>query len=99
MPGKGIYAFIASLFGMEAKAETVPISITPSPPPGISGAIQTLLSWLMWLGWIAVAGGFIAGAIHFVLGNTESGKKLLIGAIIGAIMMAFYSALIAGLIS
>ncbi|MEM4546987.1 MAG: hypothetical protein QW328_09565 [Nitrososphaerota archaeon] len=79
-------------------AQQVPITVTPSPPPGISEPIQRLLSWLMWIGWIIVAGAFIVGAIHFVMGDTEKAKKYIIGAIIGAIIMAFYTAIIAGLI-
>jgi uncharacterized membrane protein (DUF106 family) len=79
-------------------AETIPINLTPAPPPGISSAILTLMSWLMWIGWIAVAAGFIAGAIYFVLGYSESARKFLVGAIVGAIIMAFYSSIINALV-
>jgi|YelNatPaOPRAMG01_1025707.scaffolds.fasta_scaffold17183_3 uncharacterized membrane protein (DUF106 family) len=52
----------------------------------------------MWIGWIAVAAGFIAGAIYFVLGYSESARKFLVGAIVGAIIMAFYSSIINALV-
>jgi len=76
----------------------VPITITPSPPPGVGQAVSTILSWLMWGGWIAVAAAFIIGAINFARGDSENGKKYVTGAIIGAIILAFYTAIITGLI-
>ncbi|MEM1643666.1 MAG: hypothetical protein QW369_04710 [Desulfurococcaceae archaeon] len=81
------------------RSQGAPVTVTPSPPPGIAEPIQRLLSWLMWVGWVAIAAAFILGAIHIVMGDGERGKKYLFGAIIGAIIMAFYSAVIAGLIS
>lgn len=82
-----------------AKSQGAPVTVTPSPPPGIAEPIQRLLSWLTWIGWVAVAAAFILGAIYIVMGDSERGKKYLFGAIIGSITMAFYSAIIAGLIS
>jgi hypothetical protein len=52
----------------------------------------------MWIGWIAVAAAFIVGAIHFAMGDSERGKRYVAGAIVGAIIMAFYTAIITGLI-
>jgi len=52
----------------------------------------------MWAGWIAVVAAFIVGAIEFARGDSERGKKYVTGAIIGAIIMAFYTAIITGLI-
>jgi hypothetical protein len=78
---------------------TIPITVTPSPPPGIGQAVSTLLTWLMWLGWIAVVGAFILGGMHLALGDSEKGKKYITGAIIGAIVMAFYTAVLNGLIN
>ncbi|MEM4481630.1 MAG: hypothetical protein QXK88_01495 [Desulfurococcaceae archaeon] len=89
---------LLALAANAAVAQQVPITVVPSPPPGISEPIQRLLSWLAWGGWIAVAAAFILGAINFIVGDSEKGKKYIAGAIIGAIIMAFYSALIAGLI-
>lgn len=77
----------------------IPVTVTPSPPPGVAEPIQRLLSWLMWIGWIVVAAAFIVGAIYIVIGDSERGKKYVFSAIIGAITMAFYSAIISGLIS
>ena len=48
--------------------------------------------------WIAVAAAFIVGAIHFAMGDSEKGKRYVAGAIVGAIIMAFYTAIIAGLV-
>jgi len=73
---------------------TPPITVTPAPPPGVSEAVSRILSWIMWAGWIAVAGAFIVGAIHFAMGDSEKGKKYVAGAII----MAFYTAVITGLV-
>ncbi|MEM1690862.1 MAG: hypothetical protein QXF05_04785 [Thermofilaceae archaeon] len=91
-------AVLLVLLADVAAAQTLPITVTPSPPPGIAQPITRMLSWLMWAGWIAVAAAFIVGAIYFVMGDSEKGKKFVIGAIIGAIIMAFYTAIIAGLI-
>ncbi len=76
----------------------VPITVTPSPPPGVGQAVSTILSWLMWGGWVAVAVAFIVGAINFARGDSEKGQKYVVGAIIGAVVMAFYTAIITGLI-
>jgi hypothetical protein len=76
----------------------VPITVTPSPPPGVGDVVNKLLTWAMYIGWIAVAAAFILGAIEFTRGNSENGKKYVTGAIIGAIILAFYTAIITGLI-
>jgi hypothetical protein len=76
----------------------VPITVTPTPPPGVGQAVSTILSWIMWGGWIAVAAAFILGAIEFARGDSEKGKKYVVGAVIAAIIMAFYTAIITGLI-
>jgi membrane-anchored protein YejM (alkaline phosphatase superfamily) len=78
---------------------TIPITVTPSPPPGIGQAVSTLLTWLMWLGWIVVVAAFILGGMYLALGDSEKGKKYITGAIIGAIVMAFYTAVLNGLIN
>jgi hypothetical protein len=52
----------------------------------------------MWGGWIAVAAAFILGAIEFARGDNEKGKKYVVGAVIAAVIMAFYTAIITGLI-
>jgi len=78
-------------------AQTPPVTVTPSPPPGVGEAVSRILSWVMWGGWIAVAAAFIVGAIYFAMGDSEKGKKYVAGAIIGAIIMAFYTAIITGL--
>jgi hypothetical protein len=52
----------------------------------------------MWGGWIAVAAAFILGAIEFARGDSEKGKKYVVGAVIAAVIMAFYTAIITGLI-
>jgi len=52
----------------------------------------------MWCGWIAVAAAFIIGVIKLRWGDSEKGRKYIVDAIIGAIVMAFYTAIITGLI-
>jgi hypothetical protein len=76
----------------------VPITVTPSPPPGIGDVVNKLLTWAMYIDWIAVAAAFILGAIEFTSGGSEKGKKYITSATIGAIILAFYSAIITGLI-
>ena len=56
----------------------VPITVTPSPPPDVGQAVSTILSWIMWGEWIAVAAAFILGAIEFARGDSKKGKSTLL---------------------
>jgi hypothetical protein len=47
----------------------------------------------MYIGWIAVAAAFILGAIEFARGDSEKGKKYVVGTVIAAVIMAFYRAI------
>ncbi|WP_171770371.1 hypothetical protein [Thermosphaera aggregans] len=76
----------------------VSITVTPSPPPGVGLAVSTVLSRLMWGGWITLVVAFIIGAINFARGGSEKGEEYVAGAIKGAVAMAFYTAVITGLI-
>ena len=78
---------------------TIPITVTPAPPPGVGQAISRLPSWIMWAGWITVVAAFIVGAIEFARWDSERGKKYVTGALIAAIILAFYTAIVTGLIS
>ena len=55
----------------------------PAPPPGVGGAITTLLSWLYWVAWVAVIGAGIFGGFKVATGDSEGGKKYVAGAIVG----------------
>ncbi|MEM3254456.1 MAG: hypothetical protein QW765_05245 [Fervidicoccaceae archaeon] len=90
-----LHFYILSFF---LKLESQVFTVSPEPPPGISEAIMKLLSWLAWIGWVSVAAALIAGGISLVLGYMERGKRLIFGAILGALILAFYSAIISGLI-
>jgi len=89
---------VSTLLAERVVAQSVPVTVSPSPPPGVGEAVSRILSWIMWIGWIAVAAAFIVGAIHFAMGDSEKGKRCVAGAIMGAIIMAFYTAIIAGLV-
>lgn len=69
--------------------QQVPITVTPQAPPGVGGAVSTLLSWLYWIAWVAVIGAGIFGGFKVATGDQESGKKYLGGAILGAIILSF----------
>jgi len=75
-----------------------PITVTLSPPPGVGQVVSTVLSRLMWGGWIILVVAFIIGAINFARGGSGKGQEYVAGAIIGAVAMAFYTAIITGLI-
>ena len=78
---------------------TIPITVTPSPPPGIGKIVSTLLTRLMLIGWIVVVGVFIISGIYLALGDSEKGKKYISGAIIGAIIMILCTAIVNGLLN
>jgi len=48
----------------------------PSPPPGVGQTVSTILSWIMWGGWIAVAAAFILGAIEFARVTVRKAKSM-----------------------
>jgi len=79
--------------------QTIPITVTPTPPPGIGGAVSTLLSWLYWVAWVAVVGAGLFGGFKIATGDYEGGKKYLGGAIAGAVILAFLWAIIGGLLT
>ena len=76
-----------------------PVEIKPEAPPGIGSMVQRLLSWLYWCAWVAVFGSAVYGAIQWVMGDTEKGKRFLGGAIIGAVILAALTVLIPALVS
>jgi len=78
--------------------QQVPVTVTPAPPPGVGGAVTTLLSWLYWVAWVAVIGAGIFGGFKIATGDSEGGKKYVAGAIVGAIILAFLWAIIGGVI-
>ncbi|MEM4847684.1 MAG: hypothetical protein QW794_08015 [Thermosphaera sp.] len=75
------------------------IEIRPEAPPGIGEMVQRLLNWLYWGAWIAVFGAGIYGALQWIMGDSEKGKKFLGGAIIGAVILAALTVLIPALVS
>ena len=75
-----------------------PITVTLSPPPGVGQAVSTVLSRLMWGGWITFVVAFIIGAINFARGGSGKGQGYVAGVIKGAVATAFYTAVITGLI-
>jgi len=62
---------------------TIPITVTPSPPPGIGKIVSTLLTRLILIGWIVIVGAFILGGTYLALTDSEKGKEYITGAIIG----------------
>jgi purine-cytosine permease-like protein len=78
---------------------TIPITIIPSPPPGIGKIVSSLLTRLILIGWIAVVGFFILGGTYLAPGDSEKGKKYVSGAIIGTIIMILSTAIANGLLN
>jgi len=52
----------------------------------------------MWGGWITPVVAFIIGAINFARVGSGKGQEYVAGAIKGAVAMAFYTAVMTGLI-
>jgi hypothetical protein len=78
-------------YGLDALSRLITASVVPI-------AVSTVLSRLMWGGWIALVVAFIIGAINFARRDIEKGQEYVAGAIKGAVAMAFYTAVITGLI-
>ncbi|MFN3268819.1 MAG: hypothetical protein ACK416_06140 [Zestosphaera sp.] len=78
--------------------QTIPVTVTPTPPPGLGEAITRMLSWLYWVAWVAVVGAGLFGGFKIATGDYESGKKYLGGAIAGAAILAFLWVLIGGIL-
>ncbi|MEM4593132.1 MAG: hypothetical protein QW196_07000 [Sulfolobales archaeon] len=76
-----------------------PIEIRPEAPPGIGSMVQRLLNWLYWGAWITIFCAAIYGAVQWVMGDAEKGKRFLGGAIIGAVILAALTVLIPALVS
>jgi len=62
------------------------------------GNLSSLSRGCSIVGWIAVAVAFIVGGINFAGGDSKKGQKYVVGAVIAAVIMAFYTAIITGLI-
>ncbi len=62
----------ASVAGMRWGADLNP---TPVMPPGTEGQINTVLSWVMGIGLVAVLGGLIVGGIRLALNNGGHGTS------------------------
>jgi hypothetical protein len=60
-----------------------PITVTLSPPPGVGLAVSTVLSRLMWSGWITPVIAFIIGAINFARGVARRGRSTLLALLKG----------------
>ncbi|ADV64784.1 hypothetical protein [Desulfurococcus mucosus] len=78
---------------------SIPVTVTPEPPPGIGEAVSRILSWLYWLAWMAVAGAGVYGVLKTVMGDTEEGRRLILGAVAGAVLLAFLWVIISALVS
>lgn len=78
--------------------QTIPVTITPAPPPGIGDAVTTMLSWLYWIAWVAVVGAGLFGGFKIATGDYENGKKYLGSAIVGAVILAFLWAILGGIL-
>jgi len=57
----------------------IPITVTPSPPPGTGKIVSTLLTRLILIGWIVVGRTIILSGIYLALGDSEKGKKYISG--------------------
>jgi len=78
---------------------SIPLTITPEPPPGIDVAVLRILGWLYWAAWVAVAGAGLYGVLMTVMGDGEEGRKYIIGAVVGALLLAFLWSILSALVS
>lgn len=78
---------------------SLPITVTPEPPPGIGEAVSRVLSWLYWLSWVAVLGAGFYGVLKIVTGDSDEGRRLIISAIVGGVLLAFLWLILSALIS
>jgi hypothetical protein len=68
MAGIASRASVARMWGAD-------LNPTPVMPPGTEGQINTVLSWVMGVGLVAVLGGLIVGGIRLALNNGGHGTS------------------------
>ena len=76
----------------------VPTVVRPAPPPGVSQAVSTILSWIWWLAGMAIAGGFAWGAFNWAKGDVETGKRYIMWSLLAFIALAFFYYITSGLL-
>jgi hypothetical protein len=63
-------------------------NIAPQIPDFLKPIVERGLGLLYAIGWVVVIGAGIYGAIEWARGDSEKGRKVLGGVIIGAIILA-----------
>ena len=89
-----LVALLSLVLGALVASAQAPITVTPSPPPGVSQALLTIVGWVYWLAWLAVIAGIIWGALNWARGDSETGKRYILWAVAGAIILIFFNQII-----
>jgi len=67
---------------------TIPVDIKPQVPDFLKPIVERGIGLLYAVGWIAVIGFGIYGAIEWARGDPEKGKRVLGGVVAAAIILA-----------
>ena len=73
---------------VHAQTTTYIPELRPEVPDFLKPIVERGLNLLYGLGWFVVIGMFIYGGVEWARGDAEKGKKIIGGAIIGAIILA-----------
>jgi hypothetical protein len=77
----------AAVYAQTTTSPYIP-ELRPEVPDFLKPIVERGLNLLYGLGWLVVIGMFIYGGIEWARGDAEKGKKIIGGAIIGAIILA-----------
>jgi hypothetical protein len=77
----------AAVYAQTTTSPYIP-ELRPEVPDFLKPIVERGLGLLYAIGWVVVIGAGIYGAIEWARGDSEKGRKVLGGAIIGAVILA-----------
>jgi len=78
---------VATVYAQTTTSPYIP-ELRPEVPDFLKPIVERGLGLLYAIGWVVVIGAGIYGAIEWARGDSEKGRKVLGGAIIGAVILA-----------